>query len=214
MCVADPHADHSGRGADQLSPLAGTRAPSIPTGEVDREGANVRRRVGVARFRHYVAIWSVAATPGKSYVSHVPNSIPMSSPASPASPVRHFAINADDLPRAKRFYTHVFAWRFQSWGPPGFFMIETGSADTPAISGSLQGRRALVDGERMNGYECTIAVPDIHATERAIIEAGGTILMPVTTIPTVGHLLWFRDTEGNIAGAMQPDTKPLPEEKL
>ena len=129
----------------------------------------------------------------------------------PAPPVRHFAINADDLPRARRFYERVFGWRFNAWGPPNFFMIETGAtAETPAIYGSLQGRRTLVDGERMAGFECTIAVSDIDAAGRAIVEAGGTILMPKTTIPTVGHLIWFRDTEGNVAGAMQPDPRPLP----
>lgn len=128
----------------------------------------------------------------------------------PGSPVRHFAINADDCTRASQFYQRAFGWRFNAWGPPDFYMIETGStAETPAIYGSLQARRTLVPGERMTGFECTIAVSDIHATERAIIEAGGTILMPIATIPTVGHLLWFRDTEGNVAGAMQPDTTPF-----
>lgn len=137
----------------------------------------------------------------------------MSVPASPSSPVRHFAINADDLERARRFYRDVFGWRFHAWGPPGFFMIETGStAETAAIFGSLQGRRTLVPGERMTGFECTISVPDIHAAQQAIEAAGGTILMPVATIPTVGHLLWFRDPEGNVAGAMQPDARPLPDE--
>lgn len=138
----------------------------------------------------------------------------MTSPRTPASPVRHFSINADNLERAQRFYAHVFAWRFHAWGPPGFYMIETGSADTPAVYGSLQERREIVPGERINGFECTIAVPDIAAAERAIVEAGGTILMPITTIPTVGHLLWFRDPEGNVAGAMQPDARPLPDEAV
>ncbi len=127
----------------------------------------------------------------------------------PRSPVRHFAINADDLPRAQKFYAHVFGWRFSAWGPPDFFQIETGSADTPSIYGALQKRRTLVSGERMNGFECTIAVPDIDAAAKAIVEAGGTILMPKATIPTVGHLIWFRDPEGNVAGAMEPDTRPL-----
>lgn len=132
----------------------------------------------------------------------------MSDQAAPTSPVRHFAINADDFDRAQRFYAHAFGWRFHAWGPPGFAMIETGSTpETTAIYGSLQQRRSLVPGERMTGFECTIAVPDIHAAERAIVEAGGEILMPIATIPTVGHLLWFRDSEGNVAGAMQPDAR-------
>ncbi len=37
----------------------------------------------------------------------------------------HFAINADDVERAKRFYAAVFGWRFEAWGPPGFYMIKT-----------------------------------------------------------------------------------------
>lgn len=128
----------------------------------------------------------------------------------PSAPLRHFAINADDFERAKQFYGAVFGWRFHAWGPPGFAMIETGSTpETAAIFGSIQQRRAIVPGERLNAFECTIAVPDIHAAERAIREAGGEILMPVTTIPTVGHLVWFRDPEGNVAGAMQPDATPF-----
>lgn len=123
----------------------------------------------------------------------------------PHSPVRHFAINADDLPRARRFYSAVFGWTFDAWGPPGFYMINTGSADTPAVLGSLQQRREIVPGDKMVGFECTIAVPDIEAAERAVIASGGQIVMPRSTIPTVGHMFWFRDTEGNIAGAMQPD---------
>ena len=85
-------------------------------------------------------------------------------------------------------------------------MIDSGANDAGTPLGSMQGRRTLVDGERMNGFECTIAVPDVVAVEAAIRENGGTILMPRTTIPTVGHLIWFRDTEGNIAGAMQYDS--------
>lgn len=130
----------------------------------------------------------------------------MTAPRTPQSPVRHFAINAEDLPKTRRFYEGVFGWRFNAWGPPGFFMIETGSADTPAILGSMQQRRELIEGERMHGFECTIAVPDIEAAERAVIALGGTLIMPRATIPTVGHLFWFRDPDGNVVGAMQPDS--------
>jgi len=31
-----------------------------------------------------------------------------------STPVAHFAINADDLPRARRFYENVFGWKFQA----------------------------------------------------------------------------------------------------
>ena len=130
----------------------------------------------------------------------------MPNPSRPATPLCHFAINADDTTRARAFYAGVFGWSFNAWGPPGFWMIDCGATDPGAPMASLQGRRTLIDGEKMTGFECTIGVPDVRAVEKAVVALGGTILMPRTTIPTVGHLIWFRDTEGNVAGAMQYDT--------
>lgn len=34
-----------------------------------------------------------------------------------------FAINADDVPRARDFYQKVFDWTFEPWGPPNFYRI-------------------------------------------------------------------------------------------
>ena len=39
--------------------------------------------------------------------------------------VDFFAINADDVPRARNFYETVFGWGFEPWGPPGFYLIAT-----------------------------------------------------------------------------------------
>jgi len=117
--------------------------------------------------------------------------------------VAHFAINADDLPAARRFYEKVFGWKFKAWGPPGFYMIEMGAAPATGLLGSLQGRRELVPGQRMVGFECTIAVDSIDDTERAVREAGGTVLMDRSIIDGVGTLMWFADLDGNVFGAMQ-----------
>jgi uncharacterized protein len=116
----------------------------------------------------------------------------------------HFAIEADDLARAKRFYASVFGWRFEAWGPPDFYMIETADGGMPGCFGSLQ-KRHHPRGDGINGFECTIAVVDVDATTRKVKEAGGTIVMPRMTIGTVGHLVKFRDTEGNLVGAMEYD---------
>jgi predicted enzyme related to lactoylglutathione lyase len=125
-----------------------------------------------------------------------------------SSPVAHFSINADDLPRARRFYESVFGWTFQAWGPPGFYMIATGLAPaTPLLRGSLQQRREIVKGVPMRGFECTISVADIQATAVALEANGGKIVMPICTLPGVGQLLFFQDPEGNIAGAMQYDVQ-------
>lgn len=116
--------------------------------------------------------------------------------------IQHFAINADDVPRAQNFYGRVFGWTFEPWGPPEFFQISTGSD----LRGALQKRREVVPGKPVHGFECTIAVADLEAVEAAIRQHGGKIVMQRATIAGVGYLLFFEDSEGNIAGAMQYDT--------
>ncbi|WP_084581690.1 VOC family protein [Sphingomonas azotifigens] len=113
---------------------------------------------------------------------------------------RHFAINADDLPRAKRFYESVFGWRFDPWGPPGFYQIHNAGS---GLIGALQERRELVPGTPMRGYEASFGVEDLHATIAAIEANGGRILMQPYRIEGVGELVYFEDSEGNFAGAMQ-----------
>ncbi len=121
--------------------------------------------------------------------------------------VAHFSINADDVSRARAFYESAFGWKFNAWGPPGFFMIDCSpDADTVApLQASLQGRRELVPGVRMAGFECTIAVADIDGTIASILAAGGQIVMQKVTLPSIGQLIFFQDPEGNLAGAMQYD---------
>ena len=119
----------------------------------------------------------------------------------------HFSINADDIERARKFYSAVFDWSFEPWGPPGFFMVSFPNPNPAPMLGSLQGRRELVPGVRMTGLECTFAVRDIDETVRLIEGNGGKIVMAKTTLPGVGHLSFFQDPEGNLAGAMQYDSE-------
>ena len=52
---------------------------------------------------------------------------------------------------------------------------------------------------------------DVDAVAAAVVANGGTILIPRTLIPTVGHLIFFRDSEGNAVGAMQYDSQAVDE---
>ena len=121
------------------------------------------------------------------------------------SNVGAFAINADDVARARRFYEKTFGWRFEPWGPPNFYLIETGDQTSPGIRGLLQERRELVKGVRMVGYECTIGVDDLDRVIRALTDNGGTLATPKFAIPTVGTVAYFNDPEGNVAGIIQPE---------
>jgi predicted enzyme related to lactoylglutathione lyase len=114
----------------------------------------------------------------------------------------HFAINADDIDRARAFYEKVFGWKFQAWGPPGFYQIE---AKGSPVFGALQKRRALMAGQRTNGFECTIGVPSIDRVEAAVKASGGKVLLDRSVIVGVGTLMFFEDPEGNVFGAMQYD---------
>jgi predicted enzyme related to lactoylglutathione lyase len=119
-----------------------------------------------------------------------------------------FAINADDVPRARKFYEAVFDWSFEPWGPPNFYLIDTGQQQPAAFGGGLQERRELVPGHKMVGFECTVTVADIDQTIRAIEANGGRIATPKFHIPTVGTIAYFFDTEGNIAGICQQEAAP------
>jgi uncharacterized protein len=119
--------------------------------------------------------------------------------------VVHFAVHADDLDRARRFYTAVFGWRFEAWGPPGFFRIFTGTDAAPGIEGALHERHEPLSGTGMRGYECTVAIDDLPAIKAAVVSNGGTIIYDEVEIPTVGTLIQFLDTEGNVVSAMHYD---------
>jgi predicted enzyme related to lactoylglutathione lyase len=117
--------------------------------------------------------------------------------------VAHFAVHADDVDRARRFYEAVFGWRFEAWGPPGFLRIHTGTADDPGIEGALHARAEPLEGRGLRAFECTVSVDDVAAIRDAVVANGGTVLLDAFDIPTVGTLLQFLDTEGNTVGAMR-----------
>ncbi len=119
-----------------------------------------------------------------------------------------FAIHASDVQRARRFYEMIFGWRFEPWGPPDFYLIHTGDAANPGVQGLLQGRQAPMGEGGPNCFECTVSVDDIDTIAAAVTAHGGTIVMPKSSIPTVGEMIYFTDTEGNRVGAMRYDMPP------
>jgi predicted enzyme related to lactoylglutathione lyase len=115
---------------------------------------------------------------------------------------RHFAINADDVQRARRFYEQVFDWRFDPWGPPNYYQVKTAG---DGLLGALQERRALVPGVLMSSFETSFGVENLKETIAAVEKNGGKIVMQPYRIEGVGELIYFEDSEGNLVGAMQYD---------
>ncbi len=119
-------------------------------------------------------------------------------PPVPHGALAHFAVNADDLGASQRFYERLFGWRFEPWGPPGFFMIAM--QQPTLLRASLQQRRDLEAGEKTVGFECTIAVDDVHAAIALAVELGGRVVMAPMVIPSVCELAWIADPAGNVLG--------------
>ena len=116
--------------------------------------------------------------------------------------VVHFAIHADDVERARRFYEAVFGWQFEAWGPPGFYNVNTGDDQSPGIHGALHERAEPLVGTGMRGFSCTVAVDDLAETRGRVLANGGSVQHPEMTIPTVGTHIGFLDTERNEFAAM------------
>jgi predicted enzyme related to lactoylglutathione lyase len=116
--------------------------------------------------------------------------------------VVHFAIHADDVERARRFYESVFDWRFEAWGPPGFYNVDTGTDDQPGIHGALHKRAEPLSGTGMRGFTCTVAVDDLADVRARVVANGGSVVHDEMEIPTVGRHIACLDTEGNEFAAM------------
>lgn len=117
------------------------------------------------------------------------------------NPVVHFAVYCDDADRAIAFYSTLFGWQFEPWGPPGYWKIETG-AELGATIGALSQRTAARADGAPNAFRCTIAVADADAAIASIEAQGGKRVSTTATIPGVGSVAEFEDPEGNLACVM------------
>ena len=123
----------------------------------------------------------------------------------------HFAIHADDLERARKFYGGVFGWSFRGLDAVGVptsdfcQIIPDPSGNPPAHIGAIQSRKFNVAPQPVIGYECSFTVDNVDAVARAAEANGGKIVMKKAPIPGVGWIVKFLDTEGNLACAVQYD---------
>jgi uncharacterized protein len=119
----------------------------------------------------------------------------------------HFEIHAADTGRAQRFYSELFGWKFESWGPPGvYWIVKTGAG--PGIDGGLVPRRGGQPGETqaVNAFVCTVDVPSVDDAAAKAQSLGGSLAVPKMPIPGVGWLVYVKDSEGNLLGLMTADS--------
>jgi hypothetical protein len=115
--------------------------------------------------------------------------------------VIHFEISADNPKRAVDFYAKVFGWKIHNWeGPMEYWLIETGERGEPGIDGAIT-RRQHPQLTTVN----TISVPSIDEYMEKVINQGGRIATPKSTIPGIGQFCYCHDSEGNTFGILQPE---------
>ena len=117
--------------------------------------------------------------------------------------VVHFEIPAVDLDRAERFYTAVFGWKVLAFGNQDYRLLITGDEGEPGIDGALSAATGPPAAGSTGAWVCTVEVTDIAETERAVVAAGGEQVRDRATIPGIGQVSYFTDTEGNLFNAMQ-----------
>jgi predicted enzyme related to lactoylglutathione lyase len=102
----------------------------------------------------------------------------------------HIEFPADDLERAKTFYSTVFGWQFTAMdGYDDYYLYEAG----PGQLGGGFGVRNKSAGPTIRNY---LATPDIDATLEKAAANGGTVTEPKTDIG-FGWYAVLRDTEGS-----------------
>ena len=108
-------------------------------------------------------------------------------------PAHHHKINyvefsSTDIPKTKAFYSKVFGWTFQDWGPD----YVSFSAESSGIDGGF-----MKGGDAKSGPLVVLYSSDLKATEQAIVAAGGSIVVPTFDFPG-GKRFHFSDGAGNV----------------
>src|SRR3712207_6136829 len=127
------------------------------------------------------------------------------------SKVVHFEIPAEDLDRAKNFYSSVFGWKLETMPVPGgeYTSVVTTPVDEQT---QLPTEPGAINGGMMQRDQTTpspVLTIDVEAIDEALkeIEAGGgTTVAPRTEIPGMGAYAYFKDSEGNVMGLWETIT--------
>ncbi|MCZ6824722.1 MAG: VOC family protein [Gemmatimonadetes bacterium] len=94
---------------------------------------------------------------------------------------------ATDLERVKAFYSAVFGWSFQEWGPEYISFKD----------GRLSGGLRKADSVESGGPLVVIYARDLSAAETQVRSRGGSIVTETFSFPG-GRRFHFADPSGNV----------------
>jgi uncharacterized protein len=120
--------------------------------------------------------------------------------------ISHFMIPADNVDRAREFYSALLGWRITPPSPDTMGMEEMQYHDIitgPAKAGSLNSG-GLYKRHMDEPVLDFVEVEDLDSMVSKVETLGGRITMPITDIPGVGRTAMILDTEGNQIGLWTP----------
>ena len=123
--------------------------------------------------------------------------------------VVHFEIPADDLSRAKKFYSTVFGWRANEMPEMEYAMIGTTESDEngmPKQPGAINGGM-LKRQDPVRHPVVTIDVENMDDALAKVKKNGGQIVREKLPVGEMGFAAYFKDSEGNVLGLWQNSSK-------
>jgi hypothetical protein len=118
--------------------------------------------------------------------------------------VQHFEIPADDMARAKKFYSLVFGWKIQD--VPGMEYAMADSVETDQNRqpiGGINGGILKRNADYANATSITVTVADADKAIQDTIDAGGKLVREKQRFGNLGYVAYVKDTEGNVVGIWQ-----------
>lgn len=120
--------------------------------------------------------------------------------------VVHFEIPADDVARARKFYTQLFGWDVRDWTMSDgtvYHGVRTVEVDektyVPREPGAING--AIVQRDDISRTpQVTVNVASIDECLEKVKAAGGKVLKGRTNVDNMGFYAYVSDTEGNLLG--------------
>ena len=125
--------------------------------------------------------------------------------------IGHFMIPADNVDRAKHFYSTLLGWKIEPTRRPvdpammaemQYHDISTGAARKGTMNtGGLYKRHMT---EPILNF---VIVDDIDTVQANVEKLGGRVMRPKEEIKGVGQVVMIQDTEGNAIGLWKPEKK-------
>jgi predicted enzyme related to lactoylglutathione lyase len=118
----------------------------------------------------------------------------------PSSGIVWFEIPAENIERARTFYSQMFGWTINPFPGMGEYMhIDTGGADA-SPDGALMSRKH--PGQSITNY---IMVDSVNDAVTKVQMLGGKICKSKSAVPHMGYFAICQDTEGNTFAVWERD---------